>query len=73
MRVPARPARIAAISSGAPMTPTAPGVHATMSATAATFGSMLPAPNSPLMVSVNGNRITVSLATNATGGLKVSN
>ena len=47
MRVPARPSMMARISSGAPMTPTAPGVLATKSATAATLGSMLPAPNSP--------------------------
>ena len=32
------------------MTPTAPGVDATKSATAATFGSMLPAPNSPAAI-----------------------
>ena len=47
MRVPERPSIIARSSSGNPMTPTAPGVLATKSATAVTFGSMLPAPNSP--------------------------
>jgi hypothetical protein len=47
IRVPERPSMMARISSGEPITPTAPDVRATKSATAATFGSMLPLPNSP--------------------------
>ena len=58
-RVPARPWIIARISCGAPMTPIAPSVFATKSATAATFGSMLPAPNSPASIYLSASSTVI--------------